>query len=286
MTQTIPNVFANQTGSINLSELDENFTAVQTSLTTEAQVSAASTVNLGSLSSNIALINGAGATISSFGSAATVDQPLYFVRFNGINTLVYNATSLILPGSSNITTAAGDTAVLEFLGSGNWKVLFYQRFDGAAIVQSSGAVAQVVAYETNAVASGTTTIPFDDTIPQKTEGDEYMTLAITPQDASSILIIDVSITLSNGSNNQMTVALFQDTTTDAIAAVPFYITSTSGANVVSFQHKMTAGTTSATTLKVRAGCSGAGTTTVNGIAAGRKYGGVCVSSMTITEVLP
>jgi hypothetical protein len=47
---------------------------------------------------------------------------------------------------------------------------------------------------------------------------------------------------------------------------------------------MTAGTIIATTFKVRVGCSGAGTTTFNGVAGGRIFGGVMASSITITEV--
>ena len=44
---------------------------------------------------------------------------------------------------------------------------------------------QTVSYQTGAVATGTTIIPFDDTIPQITEGNEFMTLAITPRSATS-----------------------------------------------------------------------------------------------------
>ena len=47
--------------------------------------------------------------------------------------------------------------------------------------------------QTGAVATGTTQIPSDDTIPQNTEGDEYMTLAFTPNSATSTLIIQVTI---------------------------------------------------------------------------------------------
>ena len=48
-----------------------------------------------------------------------------------------------------------------------------------------GQVLQVVNYQTGALASGTTTMPTDNTIPQNTEGTEFMTLAITPRSASS-----------------------------------------------------------------------------------------------------
>jgi hypothetical protein len=48
---------------------------------------------------------------------------------------------------------------------------------------------------------------------------------------------------------------------------------------------MTSGTTSATTFKVRAGANAAGTTTFNGTAGARLFGGVMASSMVIREVL-
>ncbi len=50
---------------------------------------------------------------------------------------------------------------------------------------------QVVNTETGAVATGTTVMPADNTIPQNTEGDEYMTLAITPTNTNNKLLIEV-----------------------------------------------------------------------------------------------
>ena len=46
---------------------------------------------------------------------------------------------------------------------------------------------------------------------------------------------------------------------------------------------MTAGTTSATTFRVRAGLNSAGTTTFNGASSARYYGGTLASSITIKE---
>ena len=65
-------------------------------------------------------------TITGFGTAANgVTRQL---RFAAALTLTYNATSLILPGAANITTAAGDTATAVSLGSGNWVVTNYTRW--------------------------------------------------------------------------------------------------------------------------------------------------------------
>jgi hypothetical protein len=47
---------------------------------------------------------------------------------------------------------------------------------------------------------------------------------------------------------------------------------------------MAAGTTSATTFRVRAGMGGAGTLTVNGQGGVRRFGGVAASSITIREI--
>jgi hypothetical protein len=68
------------------------------------------------------------------------------LRFSGALTLTYNATSLILPGAANITTAAGDTLEAVSLGSGNWVVTVYQsalpiftkQFDSAQQTITSG----------------------------------------------------------------------------------------------------------------------------------------------------
>lgn len=156
----------------------------------------------------------------------------------------------------------------------------------AKMGDATGPVLQVVNSQTGAVATGTTTIPYDDTIPQNTEGDQYLSQAITPKSATSKLRIDVTVCLAHSvSAAILAAALFQDSTANALAAV----TSTQVSNVnqpqvLNFTYYMTAGTTSATTFKVRAGGSTAGTTTVNGSNSARVFGGVMASSITITEI--
>jgi len=146
----------------------------------------------------------------------------------------------------------------------------------------AGSVVQVVNVQTGAVATGTTALVFDDSIPQITEGDEYMTLAITPKSATNKLKIDITVHLDCGADGNLGAALFQDATAGALAAMHSRPNS-SDALCISFSHYMAAGTTSATTFKVRCG-SNSGTTTFNGIGAGRIFGGVMASSITITEI--
>lgn len=156
---------------------------------------------------------------------------------------------------------------------------------GVKWAAETGTIVQIVNTQTGAVATGSTVMPSDDSIPQNTEGDEYMTLAITPTSATNKLKIDVVWHGdSSGAQDCMTVALFQDTTANALACVGQYTTGENDNMTIVFSHYMTAGTTDETTFKVRAGLAQAGTTTFNGRSSSRLYGGISASSITITEI--
>lgn len=106
---------------------DQNIENFQESVFGPQQsLNAATTTDLGLAASNNVLINGAGVTVNSFGTSASLANPIYFIQFNGINTITYNATSMILPGAANITTASGDSALVEFINvAGYWRMIAY-----------------------------------------------------------------------------------------------------------------------------------------------------------------
>jgi len=146
-------------------------------------------------------------------------------------------------------------------------------------------IGQVVSSVSTGVATGATAIPADDTIPQCTsEGTEFHSLAITPTNASSTLVIDVTVFGSISTNGQVYAILCVDSTANALAAVGA-AADASDRETISFTHSLSAGSTSARTYKVRVGPS-AGTFTFNGAGGTRLFGGVANSSITITEVLP
>lgn len=160
-------------------------------------------------------------------------------------------------------------------------------FDSSGITSGAGRrLAQIQTFQTGAVATGTTTIPLDDTIPQITEGDQYMTLAFTPINASSTLEIDITSIFGNNTAARMICALFQDAVSNALAVCTQNIHAGTAVATLTFKHVMTAGTTSAITFRVRAGSSAAGTTTFNGSASVREFGGTMASRITIKEYLP
>jgi hypothetical protein len=150
-----------------------------------------------------------------------------------------------------------------------------------------GMTLQTKRTQTGAVATGTTVVPYDDTIPQNTEGDEYITQAVTPSSSANLLEIEARANLASSVvQNAYTVALFQDSTANALAAVGESAFNTAAQLIpVDISHAMLSGTSSSTTFKIRAGGDQAGTTTFNGASGARLYGGVLASHLTVREVM-
>jgi len=137
-----------------------------------------------------------------------------------------------------------------------------------------------------ALATGTTMLPIDDTIPQITEGDQYMSQTITPTRAINLLQIShFGVYNNNQTNRPIGVALFQDSTANALAAQLINkddVASTE--TTTAFCYRMVSGTTSATTFKIRAGFDAAGTTRFNASNTTRGFGGVMASSIQVEEI--
>lgn len=137
----------------------------------------------------------------------------------------------------------------------------------------------------NAVATGTTLIPNDDSIPQNTEGTEFMSVSITPKSSTNLIVIEVVGWMSwSASGAFIYGALFQDSIASAIASSSALQATGTGSVSLTTRLVMVAGTISEITFKWRAGSSVAGTGTFNGQAAARKHGDIPKSSIIVTEV--
>ena len=60
------------------------------------------------------------------------------LHFDGALTFTHNSTDLILPGAANITTAAGDIAVMYEYASGDWRCVSYTKANGEPAAAGSG----------------------------------------------------------------------------------------------------------------------------------------------------
>lgn len=150
-------------------------------------------------------------------------------------------------------------------------------------------ILQTVSTFTGAVATGTTTVPYDDSVPDQSvpEGDQYMSLSITRKLAASSLSIRAYGNFAHSSATAVGIimALFQDNTAAALKATAGICSITGGGQPIplSIEHDMASGATGSTTFKVRAGSPTAGTTTFNGAGGARRFGGAYGSGIIITE---
>lgn len=209
------------------------------------------TVNVSGLGAKAITKNGATALVAD----DLVANALYIIQYDGTRFQIFSSYNL------NATITAAISAAL----TANLPKIY---------TASSGAV-----------ATGATIIPFDDTIPQSTEGDQYLSQTITPRTATSTLDIEAVINMANSAGAtgiRLTAALFQDSIANALACGAVFTSDTRNKQVI-VKYSMTSGTTSPITFKVRAGGNLAGTTTINGSLGSREYGGVFISSLKITE---
>lgn len=256
---------------------------------------------------------------STLGTTSAVPARFWIVLFNDAGTLRLGAincsTSTAIYPLSDDTLAsstaeggagAADSAGVIYTGSAvtakAMRVLGYVEHTQATAgtyattpskvqlwqtgMKLPGDVVQTHLHSTGSVSSSASTMPYDDTIPQNTEGAEYMSLAITPTAAANLLEVSAQFVGSaDSATPNIIVALFQDSTANALASVFTESASSSAPNIFQINHLAKAAGVSSTTFKVRAGNSAASTTTFNGAAGARKLGGVCNSFLKISELM-
>lgn len=259
-----------------------------------SSITRAATTNIGNADSHFVDLTGT-TTITSFGTGGA--RNMVMVNFTGVGTLTHNATSLILPGAANITTAAGDTAIFVrngASGSANWRCIAYQRASGLPIINPTLTTADMPAgvtidraiAEYTAATGLTTILPTDDTIPQNTEGNEILSASITPKKSTNRIratfhgFLNVSPATANAS-----AAMFRDDSANAINASSGATGNTGRPWQVSMQSEFVVGSTTPKTVTVRVGPSAAGTAYVNNATAGtRAFGGIARATLILEEI--
>jgi len=222
-------------------------------------------------------------TTGTISTGAVIDDPTMTQGSDATGDVYYRAAS----GKLTRLATGADGTVLTSTGTGA-----VPAFEAAP----SGAIVQIAYMEDGGVATGETLFPDDDTIPQITEGDEYMTLAITPTSATNKLMIDVVFNVIGGYSgaNRAYGAIFNTDwhatnalVTGSAAVESSYMLRSCFARIVIVAGTLTIGghsPTASTTFRFRAGSASIGITTFNGRASGRKVGGTLLSSMRITEI--
>lgn len=138
-------------------------------------------------------------------------------------------------------------------------------------------------YATNAVL--TALIPYDDTVPQNTEGTQILALAITPKTPSSKLRIRFQgqVAAVNGGQQNIIAAIFKNDEPNAIAAKFVTTTSADYGNNIAMEMEYAPGDLTEQLISVRVGGT-IGSIRMNGSGAERLLGGVSTATLVIEEI--
>jgi hypothetical protein len=149
------------------------------------------------------------------------------------------------------------------------------------------------AYATSSTSDNTTTvIPCDNTVPQITEGKEFLTVTYTPTNASSLLRVKFYCPLTSHSAtsgaSRRSIALFRDSDADAIVASMSSVDpggdAESDGGAMTLEAIVSAVAASSTTFRVRFGPS-AGTMYVNSLrGTTTKHGAATLSVLSVEEI--
>lgn len=158
---------------------------------------------------------------------------------------------------------------------------------GATFVGLRPKILQKVYISDSNVTNITAGIPPDGTIPQKTEGTEWKTLAITPTNTDSTLHFHANIYIGSSTANKHGVAaIFSGTTTAAFYAVNHYVGNNVWVAPLVLDYSMAAGGIAETTYKIRVGANDATSITINGYGGATMLGTPTVSTFSIEEIAP
>jgi len=209
-----------------------------------------------------------------FGAVPSANNSIVLGNGANVGIGLTNPTSpLHVVGNSTLGTVISGTWNGGIIGVGY----------GGSGVDSSNPVIQQLRTSTSSVITCNTAVPIDNTIPQITEGNQVLTLAITPKNASNILMIEAYIQGTIGAANTIVMALFVDSTANALAC-SFFGIATNFNTQFSVRYYLAAGSTSARTYRLRVGPQSS-TFYVNGAnGGGALFGGVMRSYMFITEM--
>lgn len=163
-----------------------------------------------------------------------------------------------------------------------------QKVDATVNVKLAGDVVKSVYAETFANTTISATIPNDGTVPLNNEGTEILTASITPAASSNILQVDVVVygCETGNTGNAIAAALFRDSDASAVSValiMSVYSSTNNTAGCATLRYRVAAGSTSATTFKVRVG-NDVGSMLLNTQPALGSYGSKVASSITITEL--
>lgn len=199
--------------------------------------------------------------------------------FDGLgNNLIYGGDAqgdILYNNGTNIQNLAAGTSG-QFLKT---------QGAGANPVWASPLPSPVYVESAAVVSLGASPIPADNTIPQITEGNHITQLecSVTPESSGSRIEVNALVNLGCGAGANITLALFKNSVTDAVASYPFQlVNATNGVHTAYIRYSVSVSNTNPIQFSFRAGDNSSQEIFLNrgGVTQG---GGTVISSVKISE---
>lgn len=160
-------------------------------------------------------------------------------------------------------------------------------FNGTAWVSTGGTIIKRTPYRyATDVFTSSATIPFDNTIPQISEGSELYSISYTMRSPSNRINIRLSgFGCVAGANQSLTAALFLNSNANALAATVTLCAAINNPYPILLENEFSPNTSSAFTISIRVGTT-SGAVYIGGNSSGRFFGGVGSTVLVIEEIEP
>jgi hypothetical protein len=264
---------------------------------------------------------------STLGTANAVPFKLWAVLFNDGGTLrlgiincirtdtyeltirplveYLQAATALAEGGAGAADSGGQFYASQDINNRSYRVLGYMEWEAGQVTAGTwaslptwtemfttgshlpGDIIQEISLEDSQAPTSTTIIPFDNTIPQSTEGATILGASISQCTSfCNVLEIQARINCSYSVAAHVMMALFRTGSgANALFACAQYVAASDQMTQLEKVHRELTNTAGTATVDLRAGGSTAGTLYVNGTSAGRKLGGVMSSELRLREIM-
>lgn len=194
-----------------------------------------------------------------------------------------HGSNLVCPGGKSFSGAAGDRFIVYADTTTKAILLAYTDVSRAGRVVRLGRTE----YTARTATASAPAIPRDNTIPQITEGTEYMTITVTNKFANSKLLVRGRVNLGLSSNLYCAAALFQTGNSNALVTQEIGgpgLSWVPASYAMVLEAEVSTGSVTSWTFSLRAGPSSSTTIYFNGDGTNQIYGGALLSFIEVYEV--
>lgn len=215
----------------------------------------------------------------------SIDGRQFRVRVVASNTVTNPSINIDGAGPLTITKNGGQPLSVGDIPT---EAIFRRDSTNARIelINPAKTPVQLASASSSALVTTSSAMPNDNTIPQSSEGVEFLTVAITPRYANSKLLILVNSFGDTSLSRPFSGALFLDNNSDAFYAQPVTPDPNNAGTTTPF-NLMTvidAVDTSPRTYRLRMGPNAGSTLTINGINGSEVFGSISTSTMSVMEI--